>query len=471
LTVNAGRRPPGVVDESRLSLPEQLQALGVVSVWTLAIWGISIGLHLYAWRFLIFLLVFTLMIPVAFLHLGRYYRYPLCWTALLLPIAAVWFSPVGDHFSNRLLKQSGPSNSDIIAFRRTRANLQSLFVIALSQDDTKKPMVSGSAVVVRRIGNTCFVMTAQHVVEGVDRSRLPILVLDRDWNGDWKALGIRLKGMAKTDMYSPVVYQHPSQDWALLAMRDSSSQAVAAPLADRRLGNGECVLAIGNPGGQPFHDDGKILGTLTGKGADHYRHDALIDGGSSGGPLYDRTFHLAGINIGRFSRTILNNEDAVAVPASVLDGLRLGAADVKADQGAGAKGTWTDLGVAVDTGETLHASARGWWRYQGGDARSSECDAGGAGEKDEGGKERRLFKNYPLGALVVGIRSPGKAVPTVLGTFDDARPDTFVLKDGGIRVTSFQATLSGDLVARINDADNGDGANQGLIELAVVVSK
>jgi hypothetical protein len=158
----------------------------------------------------------------------------------------------------------------------------------------------------------------------------------------------------------------------------------------------------------------------------------------------------------------------------MLDRVSLGAVDVPAMPGDTRKGdtlswAWVDCGVAVKAGQTVYMSARGFWTV---DERTSietvrRCDAGGFSDKGRDYMKDRLLTPCPLGCLLLAVRDPGVAEPEVLGTFDDARPETVVVGRGGLRTTWFTATRSGRLIARINDRDvEGNG---GHIELAVVV--
>jgi S1-C subfamily serine protease len=451
-----------------------LQAAGIVSAVILAIWGVSIGLHFYVWRWVAgILFLIAPVVATLFLVTETRFRRVVCWSPLLALMLAFWFSPFNNIISTRLSPMAAPLSEQIISFRRDRANLQSLFVVALDKEAPTKGSGTGSAVVIRRAGNVCFVLTAKHVIEGFHSSRLPILVLDKHWKGDLAQLTELFKDKDKTDIFSPIIYRHPTQDWAVLVMRDPKGEAVAAPIASHPLRENDWVLAIGNPHGEPFHDHGRVVGFRSDQGLELPLHSAVIAPGSSGGPLYDRDFCLAGINIAQARQTAISREQSVAVPISVLQGLTFAAVGVSAVTGATINGTWTDLGAIVAPGESIHASAIGSWIVDSNIFRTWGCDAGGMSEKGNEYIKERLFKEYPLGALLIGVRQPGKGEPTILGTFDDARRETFVLDQGqgGIRITSIKSHVGGQLMARINDGENGNGANKGQIDLAVMVVK
>jgi hypothetical protein len=284
-----------------------------------------------------------------------------------------------------------------------------------------------------------------------------------------------------TARYSPNIYRDTDLDLAILVMRDPSGRAMPAAAATAPLVRGNWVLAMGNPGrGSVFQDRGRIVDFLVDGGRTQILHDAVIEHGSSGGPLYNRHFELIGINVkrwpaGRSPTPGIAQELAGALSVKdLLDRVALGAVDVPAmpndtRQDGKTAGSWVDCGVAVRPGQTVYMSARGFWTV---DEKTSletvrRCDAGGFSDKGRDYLKERLIAPCPLGCLLVGIQGTGTAEPEVLGTFDDARAETVVVGRGGLRTTWFTASRAGRLVARINDRDVE--SNGGQIELAVVV--
>ncbi len=150
------------------------------------------------------------------------------------------------------------------------------------------PSGAGSGVLVQRAGKS-WVVTNDHVIDKADR--IDVVTCD---------------GVAHRMEVADVVQQY---DIALLRFADKAPKLRAVPvkpLASQALSTGQWVLATGNP--FSLADDGvpvATLGVISGLGrtlGDRWlygsaiQHDAAVNPGNSGGPLWDLDGDLVGIN-------------------------------------------------------------------------------------------------------------------------------------------------------------------------------
>ena len=176
----------------------------------------------------------------------------------------------------------------------------------LEPDSADRFSVSGSGIVIAVVGNTLYVLTNNHVLEGMaglcaefsDGRRYP---LRQTW----------------TDSFSEV---------ALVAFEIGADDPRPTPPPVRgftSLRVGEAVVAIGNPLGQPFTVTSGIVSAVQRRpkeletALDCYTQvDCAINPGNSGGPLFDVAGQLIGINT-----AILGGERFVgiaeAIPADI----------------------------------------------------------------------------------------------------------------------------------------------------------
>lgn len=92
-----------------------------------------------------------------------------------------------------------------------------------------------------------------------------------------------------------LIYKSTDSDLALLKMEGTYPHAV---LSKRKLRLGQEVLAVGNPHGQQFSTSHGIISHLGRRIKDPYaftQTDAAINGGNSGGPLFNLEGKLIGI--------------------------------------------------------------------------------------------------------------------------------------------------------------------------------
>ena len=173
---------------------------------------------------------------------------------------------------------------------------------AAAADDTPVLPASqslGSGVVVDASG---LILTNAHVVKGVDVLHI------RTPEGD--------------DLEAKIIGTDPDVDLALLRASDSRGLK-PAPLGDsNRLQVGEWVVAIGNPLGLHHTVTAGILSakarTLDDSGVEYLQTDAAISPGSSGGPLFDLSGRIVGINVGILSTSGQNVGLNLAIPVSVV---------------------------------------------------------------------------------------------------------------------------------------------------------
>ncbi|HLJ54429.1 MAG TPA: trypsin-like peptidase domain-containing protein, partial [Chthonomonadaceae bacterium] len=144
------------------------------------------------------------------------------------------------------------------------------------------PDGSGSGVIISPDG---LVLTAGHVVEGREGRRVTVVLFDG------------------RSMQATVIGSNRDSDLGLVRVSDASGLP-AAPLGDSStLRRGEWILATGHPLGQhegrpPVLRIGRILrvGNRYGRDTRSVTTDAPIISGDSGGPLFDLTGHVVGIN-------------------------------------------------------------------------------------------------------------------------------------------------------------------------------
>lgn len=152
-----------------------------------------------------------------------------------------------------------------------------------------KPYVfiaTGSGVIVSDDGD---ILTNHHVIAEVCSPLEP-------------HLAVRLPGIGEVD--AELIAVDPVGDLALIRLTGKHPPLVAAPFSQRIPPPGTSVIAVGNPFALGDLDDRPsvsrgVLGTgrvVRGSYPDCLQHDAPVNPGNSGGPLFERDGHLLGIN-------------------------------------------------------------------------------------------------------------------------------------------------------------------------------
>jgi len=150
----------------------------------------------------------------------------------------------------------------------------------------------GSGVVYRydEIADVYYLITNHHVVDGGDNYR--IVFEDESWV-EATLLGVDVEA-----------------DIAVLSFSGANTDQtiVVSPLAsDDAAKPGQIILAVGNPRGYNFY--GSItMGVVSGIGRDvdndpfvlYVQHDASINSGNSGGPIYNLDGEVVGINVSKY---------------------------------------------------------------------------------------------------------------------------------------------------------------------------
>lgn len=147
-------------------------------------------------------------------------------------------------------------------------------------------VATGSGVIVSADGE---ILTNNHVIADVCSPLNP-------------ALTIRLPGVG--EIAAVLVATDPVGDLALVRITGKTPPLTPAPLAERMPPPGTLVIAVGNPFALGDLDDRPsvsrgVMGTgrvVRGSYPDCVQHDAPVNPGNSGGPLYDDEGHLLGIN-------------------------------------------------------------------------------------------------------------------------------------------------------------------------------
>ncbi len=148
----------------------------------------------------------------------------------------------------------------------------------------------GSGVIVRRDGDTYYVLTNDHVVSNADEISVTLDDL-REFHGQ-------------------VVGTDPRRDLALVSFETDEPDILIAPLGDSsQLQVGDWVLAMGSPFGfQSTVTAGIVsatgrMGGPQGNISDFIQTDAAINRGNSGGPLVNLAGEVVGINTWITSQT------------------------------------------------------------------------------------------------------------------------------------------------------------------------
>lgn len=157
----------------------------------------------------------------------------------------------------------------------------------------------GSGVVIDADG---LIVTNAHVVEGAQAIHI------RTPDGD--------------DIEATVIGTDQDVDLALLRASDARGLR-PAPLGDSdRLRVGDWVIAIGNPFGLHHTVTAGIVSakarTLDDSGMEFLQTDTALSPGNSGGPLFDLTGRVVGINAGILSPRGVNIGLNVAIPVSIV---------------------------------------------------------------------------------------------------------------------------------------------------------
>jgi len=168
--------------------------------------------------------------------------------------------------------------------------------------DEQPTQSAGSGVVIRKSGDTGYILTNAHVIGGA--SQLTVVLSNR------------------LERPAELVGLDPYADLALLRVKDPSLQAIAWGDSSR-LRVAEWVMAVGNP-----YQLGETvtLGIVSALGrtnpqisvvADYIQTDAAINPGNSGGALVNRRGELVGINTWIYSESGGYQGIGFAVPSNL----------------------------------------------------------------------------------------------------------------------------------------------------------
>ena len=278
------------------------------------------------------------------------------------------------------------------------------------------------------------IVTSHHVVKGADSVTVTLQ--------DGRRLEARIAGI------------DPKTDLALLEVDAGGSLPVVEFADSDRTRVGDWVVAVGNP----FGLGGTVTaGIVSGRGRDigsgpyddYLQLDAPINRGSSGGPLFDRSGRVVGVNTAIFSPTGGNVGIGFAIPANVakpvIESLRT---DGKVDRG------W--LGVRIQRiGETM-AEALGLEEPKGALVASVMPDGPAAGAGLRAGDVILSFAGEPLDTM--------KDLPRIVaGIESGTEVDIEIWRDGARETLTATIGAQGrDALAKAATA-NGDGAKLGVM--------
>ena len=243
-------------------------------------------------------------------------------------------------------------------------------------------------------------------------------------------------------------------DLALLEVDAGESLPVVEFGDSDRTRIGDWVVAVGNP----FGLGGTVTaGIVSGRGRDigsgpyddYLQLDAPINRGNSGGPLFDRSGRVVGVNTAIFSPTGGNVGIGFAIPANVakpvIESLRT---DGKVDRG------W--LGVQIQRiGETM-AEALGLEEPKGALVASVMPDGPAAGAGLRPGDVILSFAGEPLDTM--------KDLPRIVAGIDSGTEvEIEVWRDGGRETLTATIGAQGQQSLAMAATADGDGAKLGVM--------
>ena len=278
------------------------------------------------------------------------------------------------------------------------------------------------------------IVTSHHVVKGAESVTVTLQ--------DGRALEARIAGI------------DPKTDLALLEVDAGGSLPVVEFGDSDRTRVGDWVVAVGNP----FGLGGTVTaGIVSGRGRDigsgpyddYLQLDAPINRGSSGGPLFDRSGRVVGVNTAIFSPSGGNVGIGFAIPANVakpvIESLRT---DGKVDRG------W--LGVRIQRiGETM-AEALGLEAPKGALVASVMPDGPAASAGLRPGDVILSFAGEPLDTM--------KDLPRIVADFESGTEvDIEVWRDGARETLSATIGAQGRDTLAMAATTTGDGTKLGVM--------
>ena len=278
------------------------------------------------------------------------------------------------------------------------------------------------------------IVTSHHVVKGAD------------------AVTVTLQDGRKLE--AEVVGVDPKTDLALIEVDAGESLPVVEFSDSDRTRVGDWVVAVGNP----FGLGGTVTaGIVSGRGRDigsgpyddFLQIDAPINRGNSGGPLFDRSGRVVGVNTAIFSPTGGNVGIGFAIPAniaeSVVESLRT---DGKVDRG------W--LGVHIQRVDETLAEALGLDDAKGALVASAMVDGPAHAAGLRPGDVILSFNGRPVDTM--------RDLPRIVAEIDSGTEVEIGLWRDGARKTlaATVGTQGKDLLAAVTTPD-GDGVKLGVM--------
>ena len=278
------------------------------------------------------------------------------------------------------------------------------------------------------------IVTSHHVVKGAD------------------AVTVTLQDGRKLE--AEVVGVDPKTDLALIEVGAGESLPVVEFGDSDRTRVGDWVVAVGNP----FGLGGTVTaGIVSGRGRDigsgpyddFLQIDAPINRGNSGGPLFDRSGRVVGVNTAIFSPTGGNVGIGFAIPAnvakSVVESLRT---DGKVDRG------W--LGVQVQHVDETLAEALGLEEAQGALVASVMADGPAAGAGLRAGDVITSFAGEKLDSM--------KDLPRIVAEVESGTEvEIEVWRDGGSKTLTATIGRQGHGMLAASSTADGDDARLGVM--------
>ena len=296
----------------------------------------------------------------------------------------------------------------------------------------RRSQALGSGFVISEDG---YIVTNNHVIDGADE------ILIEFFNGGG-------------ELEATVVGTDPNTDLALLKV-ESDTPLAFVPWGDsEEMRVGDWVMAMGNPLGQGFSVSAGIVSArgraLSGSYDDYIQTDAAIDRGNSGGPLFNMSGEVIGINTAILSPTggsigigfAMSSRVATNVIQQLRDfgetrrgwlGVRIQDVDADIAEGLGLEEAKGALVTDVPEGPAMDAGMQSGdviLSFDGVDVEDSGALVRQVGATEVGKEVRvRVFRDGQTETLRVtlGRREEAEAVPASVNSTEDLQTESDIL--------------------------------------------